>query len=135
MSKKPVRIILFDGVCNLCNGLVQFVIKKDKEAKFTMGSLQSESGQKLLKKHNLPLQDYNSFIYLKEERVYLKSSGALHVLKDLGGLWKMFFILIIIPKPIRDYFYGLVAKNRYWFFGKRTECMMPTPALKNRFLP
>lgn len=130
-----MRIILFDGVCNLCNGLVQFVIKKDKEAKFTMGSLQSESGQKLLKKHNLPLQDYNSFIYLKEERVYSKSSGALHVLKDLGGLWKIFFILIIIPKPIRDYFYGLVAKNRYWFFGKRTECMMPTPALKNRFLP
>lgn len=132
---QPKYIVLFDGVCNLCNGLVQFVIKKDKKAKFRMGSLQSESGQKLLKKYDLPVHDYESFVYIKEGQVYLKSSGALHVLKDLGGAWRLCFVLIIIPKPIRDFFYGLIAKNRYSFFGKRTVCMMPTPELQSRFLP
>ena len=135
MDKNTKGTILFDGVCNLCNGLVQFIIKKDKNAKFVLGSLQSESGQQLLAVHDLPMNDFNSFVYLKDNQGYLKSSGALHVLKDLGGGWRLFYILIAIPRPVRDFFYTLIAKNRYRIFGKREACMLPTPEMKGRFLP
>lgn len=128
-------VILFDGVCNLCNSAVQFILKRDKRAKFLLGSLQSESGQALLIKHDLPIDDYASFVYIKEGKVYTKSSGALHVLKDLGGLWKLFFVFILIPMPIRDYAYSLIANNRYRIFGKKNECIIPSDGVKSRFLP
>lgn len=128
------RIILFDGVCNLCNGSVQFVIKKDTEAKFKYASLQSASGQALLKKFNLPLEQFDSFIYIKGDQVFQRSAGALNVLKDLGGFWKLLYGFIIIPPFIRDFVYNFIAKNRYKFFGKRESCMIPTPELKKRFL-
>jgi predicted DCC family thiol-disulfide oxidoreductase YuxK len=128
------RIILFDGVCNLCNGSVQFVIKKDTEAKFKYASLQSASGQALLKKFNLPLEQFDSFIYIKGSQVFQRSAGALNVLKDLGGFWKLLYGFIIIPPFLRDAVYNYIAKNRYKFFGKRESCMIPTPELKKRFL-
>lgn len=128
------RIILFDGVCNLCNSSVQFVIKKDTEAKFKYASLQSASGQALLKKFNLPLEQFDSFIYINSDQVYQRSAGALNVLKDLGGFWKLLYGFIIIPPFIRDFVYNFIAKNRYKFFGKRESCMIPTPELKKRFL-
>lgn len=128
-------VILFDGVCNLCNSSVQFILKRDKRGRFLFGSLQSESGQGLLVEHGLPVDDYASFIYIKEGKVYTKSSGALHVLKDLGGLWKLLYVLILVPKPIRDYIYSLIANNRYRLFGKRNACMMPSAGIKERFLP
>lgn len=128
------KIILFDGVCNLCNGLVQFVITHDKKSIFRFGSLQSEGGRVLLKEHGLPLNDYDSFVYVKDNRVYLKSTGALHVLKDLGGFYKLLYVFIAIPRPLRDFAYSLIAQNRYSLFGKRESCMLPTPELKRRFL-
>jgi predicted DCC family thiol-disulfide oxidoreductase YuxK len=128
------RIILFDGVCNLCNSSVQFVIKHDKEAKFKFASLQSESGQALLKKFNLPLDQFNSFIYVRGDQVIQRSSGALNVLRDLGGFWKLMYGFIIVPPFIRNFVYDYIAKNRYRFFGKRESCMIPTPDLKRRFL-
>lgn len=128
------KIILFDGVCNLCNGLVQFVINHDKKSIFRFGSLQSEGGRVLLKEHGLPLNDYDSFVYVKDNRVYLKSTGALHVLKDLGGFYKLLYVFIAIPRPLRDFVYSLIAKSRYSLLGKRESCMLPTPELKNRFL-
>ncbi len=135
MEAHSNAVILFDGVCNLCNSSVQFILKRDKSGRFLFGSLQSQSGQDLLVKHGLPVDDYASFIYIKGDRIYTKSSGALHVLKDLGGFWRLFYVFILIPRPIRDYIYSLIANNRYGLFGRRNACMMPNDEIKSRFLP
>jgi predicted DCC family thiol-disulfide oxidoreductase YuxK len=127
-------IILFDGVCNLCNCFVQFTIERDKQSKFKFASLQSKSGQYLLAQNKLPVENFTSFVYLKGGQCLLKSSAILHFLKELGGVWKVFFILILIPKPIRDFVYSFIANSRYKIFGRRESCFLPTPELKNRFL-
>jgi len=128
------HIILFDGVCNLCHSSVQFVIKHDKKNKFKFATLQSESGQTLLKKFDLPLNDFNSFVYIQGGQCYLKSSAVLKVAKELGGGWKLLYGFMIIPKFIRDFFYNIVAQSRYRVFGKQDSCMITTPELKQRFL-
>ncbi len=128
------HIILFDGVCNLCHSSVQFVIKHDKKNKFKFAALQSDSGQTLLKKFDLPLNDFNSFVYIQGGQYYLKSSAVLKVAKKLGGGWKLLYGFLIIPKFIRDFFYNIVAQSRYRVFGKQDSCMIPTPELKQRFL-
>ena len=134
MSNNETGILLFDGVCNLCNSIVQFTIKRDPEGKFKFASLQSESGQGLLKKFGLPRDDFDSFVYIKGDKYFLKSSAGLHVLKDLGGIWKLFYVFIIVPKTVRDLFYNIIAKSRYKIFGKRDSCMIPTPKMNERFL-
>lgn len=134
MNTKNTQIILFDGVCNLCNGFVQFIIKRDPNAKFNFASIQSERGQSLLKKMGLPTNDFDSFVYIKGDNYFLKSSAGLNVLKDLGRLWQLFYVFIVIPKFIRDFFYSIIAKTRYKIFGKRDFCMIPTPEIKQRFL-
>lgn len=128
------QIILFDGVCNLCNGFVQFLIKRDKKARFKFASLQSASGQSLLLKFGLPTADFHSFIYIKGDNYYTKSTAALNVLKDIGRQWQLFYVFILIPKFIRDFIYSAIAKKRYKLFGKRETCMVPTPDINNRFL-
>ena len=128
------NILLFDGACNLCNSIVQFTIGRDPKGKFKFASLQSESGQALLKKFNLPLDDFDSFVFVQGDKYFLKSTAGLHVIKELGGLWKAAYILIFIPEFIRDWVYNLIAKSRYKLFGKRDICMIPTPELKQRFL-
>lgn len=127
-------ILFFDGICNLCNTAVQFVIKRDKKDKFKFASLQSETGKEFCKKYKLSFNKLTSVIYFKQGKVYLKSTAALHVLYDLGGIWQIFFIFMIIPKFIRDFVYDLIAKNRYNLFGKRKECMLPTAQNKAKFL-
>ena len=130
--EKPV--LLFDGVCNLCNGVVQFVIKRDPDAKFKFSSLQSNMGQQLLQKFQLPTDDFESFVLVEGERYYKKSTAALRLLKKLGKGWQLFYALIIVPAPIRDFFYSLIANNRYKVFGRTDECWIPTPDLRARFL-
>ncbi len=132
MRENP--IILFDGFCNLCNGAVQFVIKRDKKNCFTFASLQSDEGQKLLKKFDLPTTDFNSFILIEDDKAFTRSAAALKVAKNLNGLWSSLYGLMIVPKFIRDGVYNWVAKNRYKWFGKKNACMIPTPELKARFL-
>jgi predicted DCC family thiol-disulfide oxidoreductase YuxK len=127
-------IILFDGVCNLCDGVVQFVLKKDKKARFRFAALQSERGTALLKQFGLSTTNYNSFVLIESGRVYQKSAAALQVLKGLGGVWALLYGFIVFPRPIRDYIYDWVARNRYRFFGKKDECMLPTPEIRTRFL-
>lgn len=127
-------IILFDGVCNLCNGSVQFVLKRDRGGYFKYASLQSESGQELLKKYGLPTDDYNSFVLVEGERVYTQSTAALRVARKLDGAWKILYGFILLPAFIRDAVYGLIARNRYRIFGKRESCMLPQPEWKSRFL-
>ncbi len=135
MNNNDTHILLFDGVCNLCNGFVKFVIKRDRKAKFQFAALQSESAKEILKKFSLLTDDFESFVYISDGRCYLKSSAALHVAKDLGGFWRLFYIFIIIPKFMRDFLYSLIAKTRYKIFGKRDACMVPAPDMKQRFLP
>lgn len=132
MDHQP--IILFDGVCNLCNGAVQFIIKRDKKNYFSFASLQSATGQKLLYEHDLSLNDFNSFILIENNKAYTRSTGALRVLKKLNGLWALLYSFIIIPPFIRNAVYNYIAKNRYKWFGKKEECMIPTPELRARFL-
>jgi predicted DCC family thiol-disulfide oxidoreductase YuxK len=128
------QIILFDGVCNLCNGFVQFLIERDPKAKFKFASLQSVSGQTLLHKFGLPKDDFHSFVYIKGYNYFIKSSAGLNVLKDVGGLWQLFYIFILVPKFMRDFIYSFIAKKRYNLFGKRDTCMVPTEDIKHRFL-
>jgi len=128
------KIILFDGVCNLCNGAVQFVLKRDKKNQFLFGSLQGNTGQQYLEKFDLPAASFRSFILVEDGKLYTRSTGALRVLKYLGGGWPLLYGLIIIPRFIRDGMYDWIARNRYKWFGKQESCWLPTPALKARFL-
>jgi len=116
------NIILFDKYCNLCSRLVKFIIKRDKKAKFLLVSLQSESGQTLLKNFGLPTDDFDSVVYIMSDKYYLKSSAILHILKELGGIWKLFYILIIFPTFFRDFIYKIIAKTRYRIFGGNDSC-------------
>ncbi len=127
-------IVLFDGVCNLCSNSVQFILKYDKKNQFLYGSLQGQYGQHVLKEFGLPVDEYNSFLLLEGKRLYTKSSGALRILKQLGGCWLLLYVFIIVPRFIRDAVYDLVAKNRYRWFGKKKECWLPKPEWKNKFL-
>ncbi len=128
------KILLFDGVCNLCNNTVQFIIKRDKKGKIQFASLQSEFGQKKTLEANLPLEDLKSIIFIENGTIYTRSTGALKMTKYLDGIWKIAYIFIIIPRPIRDFFYNIIAANRYRWFGKSEECMMPTTDIKSRFI-
>lgn len=126
-------VILFDGVCNLCNASVQYVIKHDKKKLFRFASLQSSFGEKILKENNLPNTTFNSFI-LYDNKIYTRSTAALLVAKKLSGLIKLSYGFIIFPKFIRDAVYNIIAKNRYKWFGKKEACWLPTPELKELFL-
>lgn len=130
----PHAIILFDGVCNLCNTAVQFVIRHDNNNYFVFASLQSEEGKKILVEHGLPINKMNSFILIENGKVFDRSTAALHVVKKLKGLWRFLYGFIIVPKFIRDAIYQLISTNRYVWFGKKDECMIPTPELKAKFL-
>ena len=127
------KIILFDGVCNLCNSSVQFIIKRDPKSCFKFASLQSETGRSLLEQYNFN-KEIDSFILIENQKIYSKSSAALRVCTNLNGLWKLLTILRILPVPLRDFFYDLVAENRYKWFGKKESCMIPTKEMKKRFL-
>jgi predicted DCC family thiol-disulfide oxidoreductase YuxK len=127
-------IILFDGICNLCNSSVQYVIKHDPAALFKFAPLQSEAGQHLLRQYDLPQNNLNSFVLLQNNKAYTQSTAALKVSKELKGPARLLYGFIIVPAFIRDWVYKLVANKRYKWFGKRDECLMPDPLLKERFL-
>jgi predicted DCC family thiol-disulfide oxidoreductase YuxK len=115
------NILLFDGFCILCSRLVNFITKRDKKAKFLFISLQSASGQALLKKFGLPTDNFDSVVYISSDKYFLKSSAILHLLKELGGIWKLFFVFIIVPNFIRDFIYKIIAKTRYKIFGRHNS--------------
>ncbi|ADY53437.1 thiol-disulfide oxidoreductase DCC [Pseudopedobacter saltans DSM 12145] len=127
-------VILFDGVCNLCNSFVQFVIKHDKKERFMFASLQSDFAQKTLVNSFVASQKLSTVVLLEDRKTYSKSTAALRVLKKLNGLWPLLYVFIILPTFIRDAVYNLIAKNRYKWFGKKDSCMMPSPELRRRFL-
>jgi predicted DCC family thiol-disulfide oxidoreductase YuxK len=132
VNENPV--ILFDGVCNYCNGVVNFIIRQDTKKVFHFATLQSGFGQKLLKENNLPTDLFESFILLDKGKLYSKSTAALRLNNKLPWYWKWTQLFWIFPKFFRDWVYSIIAKNRYKWFGKREKCMVPTPELKTRFL-
>ncbi len=134
MKQEKKIIVLFDGVCNLCNGLINFIIKRDRKAIMKFASLQSKVASEILKIHNVNEQELDSVVLLIDDKIYTKSTAALHLLKELGGFWKMFYVFIIVPKFIRDFIYTLIAKNRYRMFGRKDSCMIPNKEINARFL-
>ncbi|HTM92361.1 MAG TPA: thiol-disulfide oxidoreductase DCC family protein [Flavisolibacter sp.] len=132
MEEHP--IILFDGVCNFCNSAINFVLKQDKKGIFRFAPLQSEAGQKLLQQYHLSTKEFNSFVLIDKGKVYKKSTASLRVMNRLPWYWKEAQILRIIPTAFRDAIYDFIAKNRYKWFGKKEQCMVPTAELRERFL-
>jgi predicted DCC family thiol-disulfide oxidoreductase YuxK len=127
-------IILFDGVCNFCNAMVNFVIRQDKKNIFRFAALQTESGKKLLEQYNIYWKQNDSFVLIENGKAYMKSNAALRLYNQLPWYWKWTQLFWIFPNFIRDGVYNLIAKNRYRWFGKRDECMIPSPQMKHRFL-
>lgn len=127
-------VVLFDGVCNLCNAGVNFLLDHDPDGHFKFAALQSEVGQRLLAACGLPGDDFESFVLVEGGRCYQRSEGALRVARRLPGAWRLLYGFIILPAPLRDRLYDVVARNRYRWFGRRDTCRMPTPELQARFL-
>jgi predicted DCC family thiol-disulfide oxidoreductase YuxK/O-antigen ligase len=127
-------ILLFDGVCNLCNGSVQLIIRRDPEARFRFASLQSAVGQRYLGELGVDRQAVDSVILIEGDRWYKESDAALRIARLLGGPWRALAIFRLLPRPLRDGLYRVIARHRYRWFGKRESCWLPTPELRSRFL-
>ena len=131
-------LILFDGVCNLCNGAVNFIIDRDPEGYFTFAALQSEEAAPHLAPFGRPparLADApDSIVLIEDGRLYERSDAVLRIARRLDGLWPLAYIFVVLPKPLRDALYGWIAANRYRWFGKQDACRIPTPELRARFL-
>tara|TARA_R110001592_G_scaffold151383_5_gene377837 strand:+ start:1457 stop:1861 length:405 start_codon:yes stop_codon:yes gene_type:complete len=129
------KIILFDGVCNLCNNTVQFVIKRDVNDIFRFTPLQSDTAKKLLHERNIDIDDIDSIILIEPNvAYYTKSTAALEIGKELKGYDGVSVILLWLPESFRNIVYDYVAKNRYKWYGKKESCMIPTQELKNKFI-
>lgn len=128
------QVVLFDGVCNLCNASVQTLIKLDKKGVLKFASLQSDFGQKVLVDNNLDQQNFNTFLYYKNQKLYSRSTAAIYVFSELGIVFQGVKIFLLVPKFIRDGIYNYVSKNRYKWFGRKESCWLPTPELKERFI-
>ena len=127
-------VLFFDGVCNLCNGVVQWVLPRDAKGRIRFASLQSEAGRQLMLQHGLPEGDMSSFLLLSEGVLHRKSDAALHLMSELRGGWRLLAAFRIVPRPWRDWVYDFVARNRYRWFGRRDSCMIPQGDLRGRFL-
>jgi predicted DCC family thiol-disulfide oxidoreductase YuxK len=126
-------IVLFDGVCNFCNGAVNFIISHDPEKKFRFAALQSETGLELKQKYAIG-DDVDSVVLVEDDHAYLHSTAGLRIAKNLGGIWSLAYVFIVVPAFIRDRCYKLFAQYRYRMFGRQDACMLPTPDVRDRFL-
>ncbi len=127
-------LLLFDGVCNLCNGFVQWVIVRDKKGVFKFAALQSETGQQELKKLGKNTETFDSVVLIAGSKVLTQSDAAIEIAAQLGGIWSLSPMLRVFPRFLRNAVYNWVARNRYRWFGKREQCMLPRPEWKDRFL-
>jgi predicted DCC family thiol-disulfide oxidoreductase YuxK len=127
-------ILLFDGVCNLCNRWVHFVISHDAQAHFRFAALQSSVGQRLLEAHGLSGDRVDTIVLLENGRCYIRSDAVVHIAPHLSGGWRLLRFLSVVPRPLRDWAYRQVVTHRYQWFGRRETCMVPTPELRARFL-
>lgn len=132
--KAGKSLVLFDGVCNLCNGIVQFLLKRDPGERFVFASLQSATGQSILEHFHLPASEMKSLVLIEKDQVYLRSDAALQIARRLNGLWPLLYAGWIIPRPVRHRIYDWIATNRYRWFGQSEQCLLPKPEWKERFL-
>ena len=131
----PIRpFILFDGVCNLCDRSIQFILKKSKNKKLMFAPFQTQPGRELAMQFGISPTDLQSFVFVENGRPYKKSTAALKVCRHLGGAWPLLYVMIIVPRVIRDGIYDFIARNRYRWFGKKTECMIPSDQDNARFI-
>ena len=128
-------VLLFDGVCNLCNGAVNFLIDRDPEARLRFASLQSASGQQLLRRFELPTDQFDTMVLVEGDRYYTRSTAGLRVARRLKWPWPLLSVFMVVPRPLRDLVYDCIARNRYRWFGQQENCRVPTPELRSRFLP
>lgn len=126
-------IVLFDGVCNFCNGAVNFIIRHDRDGRFKFAPLQSTFGAELKSEFGIG-DDVDSIVLIEDRQAFTHSAAALRIARGLGGVWSLGYALIILPRPVRDWLYRLFAKYRYSLFGRKDVCMVPTPEVKARFL-
>lgn len=131
---EATAIVLFDGVCHLCNSSVIFIIRRDPRGRFKFAPLQSPIGQALLQRHHLSTNTLDTFVLIEEGSAYTRSTAALRVARRLSGLWPLAYLGIVAPRVVRDALYRIIAQNRYKWFGQQAECMLPTPEVKERFL-
>ncbi len=127
-------IVLFDGICNFCNATINLLIDHDPKSRLRFASLQSNTGQRLLAEHSLPVDWLESIVVLDANQVLTRSSGMLRIATRLGWPWKALGVFWIVPRPLRDAVYGFIAKHRYRWFGQSDSCRVPTPELRERFL-
>ena len=129
-----MTLILFDGVCNFCCFWVRFLIPRDPAKQFRFAALQSAAGQAALARLGLPADALTTMVVIEGDRAYTQSSAALQIARRLGGLWAWLGIFRIVPGPLRDAVYGVIARHRYRWFGRQADCLVPTPELRERFL-
>jgi predicted DCC family thiol-disulfide oxidoreductase YuxK len=127
-------VILFDGICNFCDTSVNFIIKRDTAGYFKFAPLQSEVAKKFFNEYKIDKVGTDSIVLIENKTAYTYSTAALRIARKLGGIFSLLYVFIIVPKFIRDFFYRLFAKYRYKLFGKKDECMIPTPEIRERFL-
>lgn len=126
--------MLFDGVCNLCNGTVRFLIRNDRKARLKFATLQSVEGERLLNNTGINVESLTSIVFFDDGNVYTRSAAALKIAEKLDMPWRAIVILRIIPRTVRDWIYDMIARNRYRWFGRKETCMVPSPQIMNRFL-
>lgn len=126
-------VVLFDGVCNFCNGAVNFIIKHDKDRRFKFAALQSEFGEQKRVEFAIGA-DVDSVVLIEDGKAYMHSTAALRIARGLGGFWALAYAFITVPAFIRDWAYELFAKYRYRLFGRQDACMLPTPDVRERFM-
>ncbi len=135
MSHAPSRpLILFDGVCNLCNGAVNFIIDRDPSAKLAFAPLQSPTGKMMLTRFGLADDALGSIVLIENDKCYRRSTAALRIARYLRGLWPILYAFTMIPRPLRDLIYDWIARNRYRWFGRRDACRLPAPGIADRFV-
>ena len=127
-------VVLFDGVCNLCSGFVQFVLPRDDAGKYKFASLQSDVGQALLAEHDLPTDELESVVLIEDGESYVKSAAVIRIAADLGGVYRLLSPFRFLPRAVRDGAYDFVADHRYQWFGKKDRCMLPSGDVQSRFL-
>lgn len=131
----PGGIVLFDGHCNFCSGVVNFLIDRDPPGRLKFAALQSETGRRLLTEHGLPMPDEpDTMVFIEGAKALVRSDAALATTKYLRGLWPLARVGYLVPRFLRDPVYKLVARNRYRWFGRTEACRVPTPAIRARFL-
>lgn len=128
------HIIIFDGVCHFCNGAVRFIIRRDRNKVFRFAPMQSPIAQSLIAKHGVTDVGFDTFLLIKNDECFFRTNAAIEITKDLSGLWYLFRLSKILPEPIRDFFYRLLARNRYRLFGRSEVCPIPSAEVQDRFL-